>query len=63
MIVLRVLLMFDYSNITNYYLHCDWGWGGFCNGYFEGDVLAISNINRTYQIDSYFTVKNEGTYE
>lgn len=38
------------------YIHCDWGWGGSCNGYFNGDIFDVG-----YQFDvrKYFAVKRE----
>lgn len=38
------------------YIHCDWGWGGSCNGYFKGDIFDVG-----YQFDvrKYFAVKRD----
>lgn len=37
------------------YIHCDWGWGGNCNGYYSGEVFKAGSSNFTPT--SYFAVK------
>ena len=39
----------------NEYIHCDWGWGGISNGFYNGDVFAASSYNFTGM--TYFAVK------
>lgn len=31
------------GNYTNQYYHCDWGWNGYSNGYYTGEVFTIAN--------------------
>lgn len=40
------------------YLHCNWGWGGSCNGYFTGDIFK-PNRTDTFVKMKYFAVKLE----
>jgi hypothetical protein len=35
--------------MQNIYLHCNWGWGGYHNGYYRGDVFAINVSGETYE--------------
>ncbi len=35
---------YDQPPYKDYYMRCDWGWGGSCNGYFKGDIIEISEI-------------------
>lgn len=44
----------EYTNVS---IHCDWGWDGSCNGYYNGEVFATT----LYQFEpaSYFAIKNE----
>ena len=37
------------------YLHCNWGWGGYGNGYFSGDVFSPYS-GRAYNPTHYFSV-------
>lgn len=39
------------------YLHCEWGWGGSCNGYYTGSVFDVGNGSFTPA--NYFAVKIE----
>lgn len=39
------------------YIHCDWGWGGSCNGYYSGSVFSASSYDFTPQ--NYFAVKRD----
>ena len=39
------------------YIHCDWGWDGYCNGYFTGDVFA--SAAGYYVPTNFFAVKRE----
>lgn len=32
-----------YGIYENIWLHCDWGWNGYCNGYYLGDVFEVEN--------------------
>lgn len=43
--------------ITDIYLHCDWGWDGENNGYFNSDVFSVSNYK--FQNMQFFSVKRE----
>lgn len=43
---------------TGIYLHCDWGWGGKCNGYFTGEIFQ-PYPNTAFEIFEYFGVKRE----
>ena len=42
---------------TNISLHCDWGWGGNCNGYYSGDVFTTTNY--TFGNMKYFSVNKK----
>lgn len=34
------------TKIIDRYFHCDWGWGGYCNGNFSGKVFSpVDTIN------------------
>lgn len=36
------------TKITARYFHCDWGWGGYCNGNFNGEVFSpLDTLNFT----------------
>lgn len=46
------------------YLHCDWGWGGDCNGYYNGDIFNVqskyaSDFHCSYGKLQYFAVKKD----
>lgn len=43
------------SNITNVFVHCDWGWGGSNNGYFSGEVFETTGA--TFFNCKYFAVQ------
>lgn len=45
----------DRSKITSTYIHCDWGWGGYCNGYYSGDVFSASSYN--FAPTKYFVIR------
>lgn len=45
------------GQMTNAYIHCDWGWNGEGNGYFNGSVFNV--LDHTYYMSSYFAVKRE----
>lgn len=47
----------DPSILLDTYIHCDWGWDGYCNGYYSGSVFEVDRFNFTP--DSYFPVKRE----
>lgn len=47
----------DESKIINIMLHCDWGWGGQNNGYYNGSVFNADNYN--FRVTKYFAVKSE----
>lgn len=36
-------------------MHCDWGWGGYCNGYYEGSVFETQGND--YSPTEYYAVK------
>lgn len=46
----------DRSKYVNKYFHCDWGWNGYSNGYYSGDVFTISNGDK-FRINYYYPVK------
>lgn len=50
--------MEDSSQIIDIYFHCDWGWGGSCNGYFSGNVFETEKGGK-YRPSDYFAVKRE----
>lgn len=37
------------------FVHCDWGWGGYCNGYYSGAVFNVANMN--FKPTYYFAAK------
>ncbi|HCD77738.1 MAG TPA: hypothetical protein DEQ27_05375 [Prevotella sp.] len=37
------------------YIHCDWGWGGSCNGYYSGAVFNAGNYN--FSPSNFFALK------
>lgn len=39
----------------NEYVYCDWGWGGYGNGFFNGDVFKVSSSEFTDM--TYFAIK------
>ena len=43
------------TTIAKRYVHCNWGWGGSGNGYFDGDVLEVSLSS--FEPAQYFAVK------
>ena len=46
------------------YVHCDWGWGGYCNGYYAGDVFKLAPPETTsFTPSNYFAVKLETNNE
>lgn len=57
-----------YHNVTNLFLHCNWGWGGDCNGYYSGyyfmtDVeiyytsyMLYLTIGKNAVVKSYFDI-------
>ena len=47
----------DGTTIINTYIHCDWGWGGSCNGYYSGSVFSASSYDFTPQ--NYFAVERD----
>ncbi|MCM1521624.1 MAG: C10 family peptidase [Muribaculaceae bacterium] len=51
----------DTDEYLDYYFHCDWGWGGYCNGYFKGEVFALDNSSN-YSPINYYPVKAKITY-
>lgn len=49
--------MADKTKILDTYIHCDWGWGGYCNGYYSGSVFEASSYN--FRPQNFFAVKRE----
>lgn len=47
----------DRTQILDTYIHCDWGWGGSCNGYYSGSVFKASSYN--FKPNNYFAIKRE----
>lgn len=47
----------DGTTIVDTYIHCDWGLGGNCNGYYSGSVFSASSYNFTPQ--NYFAVRRD----
>ncbi|MDE5652064.1 MAG: C10 family peptidase [Muribaculaceae bacterium] len=47
--------IYDSTQIISPYIHCDWGWGGSCNGYYSGDVFEASTYN--FKPANYFAIK------
>ena len=47
----------DQTKILDTYIHCDWGWGGSCNGYYSGSVFEVSSYK--FRPSDYFAVKRE----
>lgn len=45
------------GEITDSYIHCDWGWNGTGNGYFTGEIFNV--ISRPYRLQKYFATKRE----
>lgn len=45
----------DRSEITNTYIHCDWGWGGNGNGYYSGPIFEVSGSK--FSGSKFFAVK------
>ena len=45
------------AKLQQYYLHCNWGWGGSRNGFYYGEVFKVGS--REYGNMSYFSVKIE----
>lgn len=48
---------YDNTKITNEFIHCDWGWGGKCNGFFAGSVFEVLGYN--FKPSIYFAIKRE----
>lgn len=40
----------------NICLHCDWGWNGYCNGYYSGEVFETADYS--FGQMKYFSVRN-----
>lgn len=49
------------GDYTDEYFHCDWGWGGYCNGYYTGDVFSLINDSNWSPI-LYYPVKTKFKY-
>ncbi|MCM1320208.1 MAG: C10 family peptidase [Muribaculaceae bacterium] len=47
----------DPTQITETYIRCDWGWNGYCNGYYSGSVFEAASYN--FQPNYYFAIKRE----
>lgn len=47
----------DGTYIVDPYIHCDWGWGGYCNGYYSSSVFEVDKY--IYKTPSYFAIKRE----
>lgn len=47
----------DRTEIVDPYIYCDWGTGGYCNGYYSGAVFAMDKYN--FKPTEYFAVKRE----
>ena len=47
----------DRTQILDTYIHCDWGWGGSCNGYYSGSVFEASSYK--FKPGNYFAIKRE----
>lgn len=47
----------DSTQILDTYIHCDWGWGGYCNGYYSGSVFEVDSYK--FAPGLYFAVKRE----
>ena len=47
----------DSSIIYNTLIHCDWGWGGYCNGYFSSKVFSVDEYN--FVGTAYIPIKKE----
>lgn len=45
------------TQILDTYIHCDWGWGGSCNGYYSGSVFEASNYK--FKPGNFFAIKRE----
>lgn len=45
----------DPTKYKDIYLHCDWGWGGTCNGYYSGSVFKAGS--NTFRPQNYFALK------
>lgn len=53
--------LYDKTKITKRYIHIDWGWGGSCNGYYNGEVFAAGRYN--FEPLNYFAVKRDSNLE
>lgn len=42
----------SYSSTTHTMVHCDFGWGGFCNGYFTSGIFNLNNTSYHTQFDN-----------
>lgn len=42
------------SEITDYFVHCNMGWGGYCNGYYRSDIFYTRNIPDPDYTQPYF---------
>lgn len=47
----------DQTQILDTYIHCDWGWGGSCNGYYSGSVFEASSYK--FKPSNYFAIKRQ----
>ncbi len=45
----------DRNKIIEYYIHCDWGFGGAGNGYYSGSVFSYEDTD--YRLMGYFAMK------
>lgn len=49
--------MNDSTQILDTYIHCDWGWGGSCNGYYSGSVFEAGSYK--FKLCNYFAILRE----
>ena len=47
----------DSSKMLDTYIHCDWGWGGKCNGYYSGNLFEANPY--IFKPTQYFAIKRE----
>lgn len=52
----------DTTTLTADYVHCNLGWGGFCNGYyisgvFDTNHVPVSTVSRSSGTDYYYQYK------
>lgn len=51
------------SEITDYFVHCNMGWGGYCNGYYRDDIFYTRNIpDPDYAQPNYQNGKRDNRY-